>query len=183
MSNKCKSCGNTNLISILNLGNQPWCNNFLKKDELGKEQVYPLELMFCETCELLQLSYTVPKEIMFKNHTYVSSTTNTLKTHFYNLALENKEQFSLNGSDVILDIGGNDGTQLLQYIDAGLPNVINVESADNIAELSAENARLRKELAESRMEKEILPLIVSSEICNAFHFFARVADGFLIFSI
>jgi len=73
---------------------------------------------------------------MFKNHTYVSSTTKSLAEHFKLLALENKCELSLQKDDLILDIGGNDGTQLLQYKKAGLENVLNVESADNIAELS-----------------------------------------------
>ena len=33
-----------------------------------------------------------------------------------------------------------------------------------LRELAAENKRLKKELAETRLEREILPLIVSSEI-------------------
>jgi hypothetical protein len=76
---------------------------------------------------------------MFKNHTYVSSTTKTLKKHFLDLAIENKSQFNLKSDDLILDIGGNDGTQLLQYKSIGLENVLNVESADNIAELSVKS--------------------------------------------
>jgi len=55
------------------------------------------------------------------------------------LAVENKEQFNLNSDDLILDIGGNDGTQLLQYIKAGITNVLNVESADNIAQISIDS--------------------------------------------
>jgi len=133
---KCKSCGGENISSILDLGNHPWCNDFLSKDRLGKELFYPLHLMYCEDCELLQLDYVVPKETMFKNHTYVSSTTKTLTKHFYGLAEENKKQFNLTENDLILDIGGNDGTQLLQYKKLGLKNVLNVESADNIAYLS-----------------------------------------------
>lgn len=76
---------------------------------------------------------------MFKNHTYVSSTTKTLSNHFHELALENKKQFNLDKDDLVLDIGGNDGTQLLQYKKAGIENVLNVESADNIAKLSVES--------------------------------------------
>lgn len=136
---KCRSCKNENLEPILDLGKHPWCNDFLTETELGYENLYPLKLMYCNDCTLLQLDYTVPKETMFKNHTYVSSTTNTLKKHFYELALENKEQFSLKEDDMILDIGGNDGTQLLQYIKAGITNVVNVESADNIAQLSVDS--------------------------------------------
>ena len=92
---KCKSCGSEKISSILDLGNHPWCNNFLKEEELGKEETYPLHLVHCDKCELLQLNYTVPKEVMFKNHTYVSSTTKTLKEHFLELAKENKKQFNL----------------------------------------------------------------------------------------
>lgn len=132
----CRSCNSTNLTSILNLGDHPWCNDFLTKELLGKEDKYPLNLVQCDDCELLQLNYTVSKEVMFKNHTYVSSTTSSLSKHFYELALENKTQFDLKPDDLILDIGGNDGTQLLQYKKAGLKNVLNVESADNISELA-----------------------------------------------
>lgn len=146
----CMSCGSY-LNTIINLGYQPWCNNFLKKDELGKEEKYPLVLTRCTKCSLLQLNYFVPKEKMFKNHTYVSGTTKTLAKHFYDLAEENIAQFNLSENDLIVDIGGNDGTQLKQYqeiflkkksnISIGLEdhfvlNVLNIESADNIAKLS-----------------------------------------------
>ena len=132
----CKSCNSTKNTSILDLGNHPWCNDFLPKGRVGKEQKYPLHLVHCDECELLQLDYVVPKEVMFKNHTYVSSTTKSLSEHFYDLAVENKVQFDLKSEDLVLDIGGNDGTQLRQYKKAGIENVLNVESADNIAELS-----------------------------------------------
>ena len=133
---KCKSCNSDNFSSILDLGEHPWCNDFLTEDRLGKEEKYPLHLVHCNNCELLQLNYTVPKEVMFKNHTYVSSTTKTLKKHFFELAVENRDQFNLGPKDLILDIGGNDGTQLVEYTRAGMYNVLNVESADNIAQLS-----------------------------------------------
>tara|TARA_R110000824_G_scaffold249305_1_gene438287 strand:+ start:2230 stop:3435 length:1206 start_codon:yes stop_codon:yes gene_type:complete len=132
----CRSCGAIKNTSILDLGEHPWCNDFLTQEQLGKEKKYPLHLVQCDKCELLQLTHTVSKEVMFKNHTYVSSTTKSLAEHFKLLALENKCELSLQKDDLILDIGGNDGTQLLQYKKAGLENVLNVESADNIAELS-----------------------------------------------
>tara|TARA_R110002020_G_scaffold118029_2_gene269814 strand:- start:4026 stop:5288 length:1263 start_codon:yes stop_codon:yes gene_type:complete len=135
----CRSCDSTQLSSILDLGLHPWCNDFLKKEMVGKEESYPLHLVHCEKCELLQLNFTVPKETMFEDHTYVSSTTNTLKKHFYELAEENKNQFNLTDDDLIVDIGGNDGTQLLQYIKAGMNNVLNVESASKIGQLAIDD--------------------------------------------
>ncbi|HBY69048.1 MAG TPA: methyltransferase, partial [Flavobacteriaceae bacterium] len=48
----CRSCNSTNLTSILNLGDHPWCNDFLTKELLGKEDKYPLHLVQCDDCEL-----------------------------------------------------------------------------------------------------------------------------------
>ena len=108
---------------VLDLGEQPWGNNFLLKDEVGKEPVYPLKLIHCNQSELLQLSYFVPKEVMFADHTYLSGMTKSLKTHFYDLAKENLEDLNLSLDDTILDIGGNDGTQMLEYKNVRFKNV------------------------------------------------------------
>lgn len=130
----------TNYEIILNLGNQPWGNGFIKEEQIGKEPHYPLELVYCNESELLQLSYFVPKETMFKEHSYLSGTTRTLLNHFYELAKENSEEYSLDAeNDIILDIGGNDGSQLLEYKKLGFKNTINFESADNICEISKAN--------------------------------------------
>jgi len=125
---------------IIDLGDQPWGNNFLQLNQLDGVNKYPLQLVYCNKSELLQLNYFVPKEIMFKNHTYISGIAKTLMEHFYNLAKENLGQYNLDvENDIILDIGGNDGSQLLQYKKLGFKNVINFESADNISKLSVEN--------------------------------------------
>lgn len=134
--NKCRSCSGNSFIDVLDFGSHPWCGDFLEKNQIGKEIFYPLKLIQCKNCELLQLDHTVTKEKMFSEHSYLSSTTITLKNFFTTLALENKKQFSLNKNDLILDIGGNDGTQMIAYRDIGLPNSINFESAKNIAKIS-----------------------------------------------
>lgn len=124
---------------VLDLGEQPWGNNFLTEGEVGKEPFYPLKLVYCNQSELLQLSYFVPKEVMFLNHTYLSGMTKSLQSHFYNTAKENLEDLNLSFDDVVVDIGGNDGTQLLEYKKLGFNNVINIESASNICKLSEDS--------------------------------------------
>ena len=77
---------------------------------------------------------------MFKQHSYLSGTTRTLLQHFYNLAKENLDQYNLDlENDCILDIGGNDGSQLLEYKKLGFKKLLNFESADNICEISKAN--------------------------------------------
>ena len=124
---------------VLDLGEQPWGNNFLTEGEVGKEPFYPLKLVYCNQSELLQLSYFVPKEVMFLNHTYLSGMTKSLQSHFYNTAKENLEDLNLSFDDIVVDIGGNDGTQLLEYKKLGFNNVINIESASNICKLSGDS--------------------------------------------
>lgn len=132
----CRSCQSDKIVKVLDFGKQPWCNDFLTKEALGEETLYPLEIVCCEECELLQLSYTVPKEVMFSDHQYLSSMTSTLGEHFLDIAKENKRHFDLQKDDLIVDIGGNDGFQLMQYKQLGLDNTVNVESATNICEFS-----------------------------------------------
>ena len=136
---KCRSCKSESLKLILDLGNQPWCNDFLSEERLGTERKYPLRLNYCTECELLQLDHTVAKETMFGDHCYLSGMTQTLKNHFYEVAKENVDQFNIQPTDLVVDIGGNDGTQLIQYQECGIENVLNVECATRVSEISREH--------------------------------------------
>lgn len=155
---------------ILDLGEQPWGNNFLIENQVGNEPVYPLKLLYCNQSELLQLSYFVPKEVMFYDHTYLSGMTKSLQQHFYNIAEENFKDLNLSLDDCILDIGGNDGTQLLQYKELGFSNVINVESAANICKLSEDsgiktyNMFFNEDNVKKVIDKESVKLINASGV-------------------
>jgi len=137
--NKCRVCDSTDLKLAIDLGFQPWGNHFLKKDEVGKESFYPLRVVFCMDCRTPQLDYTVAKETMFAEHTYLSGVTKTLDDHFKAVAEEvDKRFFSVkvgtvsDRSDVknksVLDLGSNDGTQLKHFKGLGY-DVLGVESA------------------------------------------------------
>jgi hypothetical protein len=166
----CRSCRSDRIVKVLDFGKQPWCNDFLTKEAIGNEEFYPLEVVCCQECELLQLSYTVPKEVMFHDHQYLSSMTSTLGKHFLEIAKENKQQFGLQEGDLIVDIGGNDGFQLMQYKQLGLNNVINIESATNICEFSRKkgiktiNAFFNEEKAKKNFQYRGTKLINASGV-------------------
>jgi len=136
---KCRSCSSEKTELILDLGEQPWCNDFLSAERVGTEPKYPLRLNYCHDCELLQLDHTVPKETMFEDHCYLSGMTQTLKNHFYEVAEENIAQFNIQPGDLVVDIGGNDGTQLIQYQKQGIHNVLNIECAERVSQISRES--------------------------------------------
>jgi SAM-dependent methyltransferase len=134
----CRICDSTNLVSAIDLGNQPWCNHFLTKDEIGNEPYYPLRVVYCQDCHTAQLNFTVKKEVMFGNHTYLSGITKSLSAHFADIALEVDRRF-LAGRNLksVLDIGSNDGTQLKHYQNLGY-DVLGVESSVTTAQIANE---------------------------------------------
>ena len=130
---KCRVCESNTLECVLELGDQPWCNNFLTKNQVGKEPFYPLNLLYCKSCKLSQLDYTVKKEIMFGDHTYLSGITTSLSNHFKKVAYDVfHNNFSSKRYVSVLDIGSNDGTQLKHYKDLGC-NILGVESSKHIS--------------------------------------------------
>lgn len=139
MNMKCRVCDGTNLEQVLDLGHQPWCNNFLTKAQLNTEPNYPLRLMYCNECHTSQLDYTVEKEVMFGDHTYLSGITKSLSDHFQGIAHEVHNRFGNEfAAKRVLDIGSNDGTQLKHYQDLGW-EVLGVESSKTTAEIAIAN--------------------------------------------
>ena len=136
---KCRVCESNRLECVLELGEQPWCNNFLTKNQIGKEPFYPLNLLYCKSCNLSQLDYTVKKEIMFGDHTYLSGITTALSNHFKKVAYDVfRNNFSKNRYVNVLDIGSNDGTQLKHYKDLGC-KILGVESSKYISKIANRN--------------------------------------------
>lgn len=133
---QCRVCESKNLSLVVDLGEQPWCNNFLKNTEVGKEPFYPLNLMYCNDCHTSQLDFTVKKEIMFGDHTYLSGVTKSLSEHFRNIAHEVDELFFKDKkTKSILDIGSNDGTQLKHFQALGY-EVLGVESSKTTSKIA-----------------------------------------------
>lgn len=154
---ECRVCSNTSFELVLDLGNQPWCNHFLTKAEVGTEPHYPLRLVYCLKCATSQLDYTVKKEVMFGNHTYLSGITKTLDRHFKDIAHMVHDSFYRGQKNLsVLDIGSNDGTQLKHFRDLGY-EVLGVESSVQTAKIAQEqgiqtlnafyNLKTQKEIA------------------------------------
>lgn len=134
----CRVCDSNEFEIILDLGMQPWGNHFLTQEEVGKEPFYPLRVVYCKKCQTAQLDYTVKKEVMFSDHTYLSGMTKSLQAHFFQTAKEVDDRFFKQKKDkVVLDIGSNDGTQLACYKELGY-RVIGVESSRTIARIANE---------------------------------------------
>lgn len=132
----CRVCDSSRLEAAVDLGVQPWANHFLRPADVGREPTYPLRVVLCQECGTAQLDYTVPKETMFADHTYLSGMTKTLSDHFRGVAQKVDERFfASRPGKSMLDIGSNDGTQLRHYRDFGY-DILGVEAARLPAEIA-----------------------------------------------
>lgn len=130
---ECRVCDGTDLVPAVDLGEQPWANHFLPPDRAGHEPVYPLRVLYCRTCATAQLDFTVPKETMFSDHTYLSGVTRSLSEHFRGVAEEVDQRFRGDRPEpAVLDIGSNDGTQLKHFQALGY-RVLGVEASRTTA--------------------------------------------------
>ena len=65
---KCRMCDGAKLHKFLDLGRTPPADQFLFSAQLSeKEQVYPLEVVICDDCGLVQLNFVVPPEVLYCN--------------------------------------------------------------------------------------------------------------------
>ena len=134
----CRVCDGQKLEPVVDLGEQPWCNHFLKKEEVGTEPLYPLRVVYCHNCQTAQLDYTVKKEVMFGDHTYLSGITKSLSDHFHGVAVEVDNRFFADKTEkAVFDIGSNDGTFLKHFQALGY-RVLGVESSKQTARMAAE---------------------------------------------
>ena len=129
---KCAVCGNKNLQQILNLKKVPLAGYFPTKSQLDDESSYPLELLFCDDCKLVQTDSVINPDILFKDYRYLSSV--GLSNHFEELAdtLNNKFQIK---NKKILEIGCNDGV-LLEPLSKLGADVVGVDPASNVVKLA-----------------------------------------------
>ena len=114
---ECRSCGTSNLIPILSLGNQ-YPSNFVDEDfSLDEKDKIPLELVFCgkKECGLLQLKHMASRESLYKQYWFRSGLNETMRKALQDITEGIEKRITLSHDDIVLDIGCNDGTLLRSY--------------------------------------------------------------------
>jgi SAM-dependent methyltransferase len=156
----------------------PLANALLKEDELKKpEETYPLDLVFCPLCALVQITETVPPEKLFSEYLYFSSFSDTMLNHSRELVSRLTSKQSLNEKSLVVEIASNDGYMLQYYKEKNIP-VLGIEPARNIA-LVAEKERgiptlcefFRVELAQQLKDDG-----KQADVIHAHNVLAHVAD-------
>ena len=126
---KCKVTGQK-IPVVFNFGRMPIANNFSKN--LDKRNMYDMEIAFNENNGLFQLvTAPKPKQMFNANYAFFSSTSNSMKTHFKDVANNIKKLMKKDSK--IMEIGCNDGIFLENFKNF---NHLGIEPSKNVCNIS-----------------------------------------------
>jgi hypothetical protein len=129
---KCGLCGGTSLEEVLDVGSSPLTCNMAHVGTRAVETHYPLVLLRCSNCTLVQLSVVPDPSLVFPaDYPYSSGNSRALHENFMDLAERatkwvhpdqaDEEFFGMDWNDLVVDIGANDGTLLDKF--SGCPTI------------------------------------------------------------
>ena len=110
----CRMCTSSTFTNVINIGNHPLVNSLVsKKDIKKKDPTFPIKVVQCKACKLVQLKEIVDPNEIYKNvdYLYFSSDMPGLDNYFKPYAEDLKKRF-LKKNDFVVEIGCNDGIML-----------------------------------------------------------------------
>jgi SAM-dependent methyltransferase len=173
----CRSCGGSALREVVALGDTPLANALRTAEQLGSpEAAFPLTLVFCADCTLVQITETVPPEQLFGDYPYFSSFSDTMVGHVGRLARRMIEEQHLDGASLAAEVASNDGYLLQFYQQAGIP-VLGIEPASNIAAAARQRGiRTVSEFFGADLGAALASEYGRADVIHAHNVLAHVAD-------
>ena len=126
----CRSCGQPGLKLLISFGHTPLADRLVTADQLNTPDLTaPLDLAFCPSCSLVQITESVPPEILFGgDYPYFSSVSPALCRHSRENALELIDRLQLNSESQVVEVASNDGYMLRNFVEQGIP-VLGIDPA------------------------------------------------------
>lgn len=165
---KCRYCDKEDLISFLNLGQQPLANDYVQKETSGQYYL-PLNVAFCENCGLVQvIDYESPENIFNENYKYFSSYSTSWLIHceeYVDMIVAKKQ---LTPKSNVIEIASNDG-YLLQYFKKYGIDAWGIEPSESVAEIAREKgirtdiSFFSKDYAQNKLDKKA-DLIIGNNV-------------------
>ena len=131
----CRHCGSPATLPFVDLGSAPPSNSYLSAEALrAPERWYPLRVLACSTCWLVQTEDFADREELFSpDYAYFSSYSSTWLAHAEAYVDLVTSRFDLGARSHVVEVAANDG-YLLQYVQArGIP-CLGIEPTRSTAE-------------------------------------------------
>ena len=119
---RCRSCASAALEPVLSLGETPVANALVDPDCAGSDDPrYPLGIVFCTRCSLVQLGHALPADHIFDSaYPYYSSFSDAFRRHAADHVGELISARHLGPTSFAVEVASNDGYLLRNFVDAGV---------------------------------------------------------------
>ncbi len=131
----CRGCKSVRLFSFLDYGNVPLAGDFLLPDQVGREKLYPMDLVVCLDCSLVQIANVIDATDIFDDYRYLSSITHTLMSHFKEYARTLSDRILESKDELVVEFGCNDGVLLSPLKELGV-RAVGVDAAENVVRVA-----------------------------------------------
>jgi SAM-dependent methyltransferase len=135
---QCRLCSAPLTTTFVNLGMSPLCESVLSVDQIDQmEPFFPLHVLVCSNCFLVQLREYVKPESIFTEYDYFSSYSTSWVEHARRYCEMITARLSLGPNSHVYEIASNDGYLLQHFVRMGIP-VTGIEPAANVAAAARE---------------------------------------------
>jgi SAM-dependent methyltransferase len=174
----CRSCGCTDLKSVLDLGITPLADRMPSAAHADRDEPrFPLEVVFCPECSLVQILETVDPAMLFDDdYPYFSSFSKYLLEHSRKNVLELIERRKLGPQSLVIELASNDGYLLKNYVEQGVP-VLGIDPVKSLCEAAEKiGVRSRAEFFGLEVAKGLVAEGFRADVIHGNNVLAHVAD-------
>ena len=132
---ECRFCRAPLSEVFIDLGMLPLPNAYVRPEDAGEQQLYPLRAYVCERCLLVQVAEVATPETIFVDYAYLSSYSDSMLAHARDYAHRMRDQLGLDATSQVIEIASNDGYLLQYFLEADIP-ALGIEPAENVAAIA-----------------------------------------------
>lgn len=173
----CRLCHAPLTTSFVNLGMSPLCESYLTVDQIDQmEPYFPLHVLICNRCFLVQLQEYVKPEHIFTEYAYFSSYSTSWVEHARRYCEMITDRLNLGPKSQVFEIASNDGYLLQHFLPLNVP-VTGIEPAANVAEAARQkNVPTLVEFFGSTLARRLLSEGKSADLIVGNNVLAQVPD-------
>lgn len=175
---KCRHCQTELTLPLIDLGTSPPSNSYVTNKTIhGPEKYFPLRVLVCDQCWLVQTEdYAGAEELFDADYAYFSSFSTTWLKHAEKYIENMAKRFDLNANSHIVEVAANDG-YLLQYAKArGIP-CLGIEPTKSTADAArTKGIEIVEEFFGVKLAEKLVAQGTQSDLTAANNVLAHVPD-------